>query len=198
MGASAATRVEVHPATAERFADVAAILGPKKLDAPVCWCLSYRVPNAEYNRLRGPGRPDRLKEFCRRDPAPGVVGYVDGVPAGWCGFGPRSELPRLVNSRTIPSPDDVPVWSVFCFVIRPPFRRQGLSARLLEGTIAYARANGTPMLEAYPVDPLDGRISPSLAYVGTTSLFEAAGFDRVQPTSGRSGGATRWLMRLKL
>jgi len=176
---------------------VAAILAPKKVDAPVCWCLTYRVPNAENSRLIGSGRPARLREFSRNDPVPGVVGYVDGIPAGWCGFAPRSNLPRLMNSRTIPRLDDMPVWSVFCFVIRPPFRRQGLSARLLEGTISYARSQRVPMLEAYPVDPLE-RMSPTLAYVGTTSLFEAAGFHRVQPTSGHSGGATRWLMRLEL
>jgi hypothetical protein len=35
------------------------------------------------------------------------------------------------------------------------------------------------------VEP-DRRMSATLAYVGTTSLFEAAGFRRVEPTSGRS------------
>ncbi len=46
--------------------------------------------------------------------------------------------------------------------------------------------------------PAGGRISSSLAYVGTTSLFKAAGFRRVQPTAAKSGGVTRWLMRLTL
>jgi GNAT superfamily N-acetyltransferase len=103
-----------------------------------------------------------------------------------------------VNSRTPPKLDDLAVWSVFCFVVRPPFRRQGLSCHLLQGTIDYARDHRVATLEAYPVDTSGQRISATLAYVGTTSLFEAAGFRRVQPTSGRSGGATRWLMRLWL
>jgi GNAT superfamily N-acetyltransferase len=191
-------RVEVCPATADRFEDVAAVLAPKKRDAPVCWCLSYRVPNAEYQGLVGTSRPERLKEFCRHDPVPGVVAYVDRKPAGWCSFGPRANLPRLAHSRTIPVVDDVPVWSVFCFVIRPPFRRMGLSTELLGGAIEYAREHAVPMLESYPFDSAEGRISSSLAYVGTTTLFEAAGFQRVCKTSGKTGGLARWLMRLEL
>ena len=191
-------QVEVRPATADCFEDVAAILAPKKRDAPVCWCLSYRVPNAEYQALVGTSRPERLKEFCRHDPVPGVVAYVDRKPAGWCSFGPRANLPRLAHSRTIPVVDDVPVWSVFCFVIRPPFRRMGLSTELLEGAIKYAEEHAAPMLESYPFDSAEGRISSSLAYVGTTKLFEAAGFQRVCKTSGKAGGLARWLMRLEL
>ncbi len=190
--------VEIRPATAERFADVARVLAPKKADAPVCWCLSYRLPNAENHVLRGPDRPARLRSFCQQDPPPGLVAYVDGEPAGWYSVGPRATLPRLVNSRTIPRVDDIPVWSVICFVIRSGYRRLGLTHQLLAAAVTYARGYGAPALEGYPVDPAGGRISSSLAYVGTTSLFEAAGFRRVQPTAAKSGGATRWLMRLTL
>jgi GNAT superfamily N-acetyltransferase len=193
-----AGRVEVYPATESRFDDVAAILAPKKRDAPVCWCLSYRVPNSEYRRLSGANRPDRLQRFTREEPAPGVIAYVDGDPAGWCGFGPRARLPRLANSRTIPKPDDEPVWSVICFVVRPQYRRQALSSRLLEGAIEYARTREVPALEAYPVETGGERISPTLIYMGTTSLFDAAGFQRVGSTSSKAGGAPRWLMRLVL
>jgi GNAT superfamily N-acetyltransferase len=190
--------IEVHPATADRFPDVAAVLAPRKTDAPVCWCLTYRIPNAENRVLRGPDRPTRLRSFCELDPPPGLVAYVDGQPAGWCSVSPRAGLPRLVNSRTIPTIDDTPVWSVVCFVIRSGLRGRGLTHALLAGAIDHARDNGAPALEGYPVDPTEGRISSTLAYVGTTSLFESAGFRRVQPTASTSGGATRWLMRLTL
>jgi GNAT superfamily N-acetyltransferase len=190
--------IEVHPATADRFADVAAVLGPKKADAPVCWCLTYRIPNAENHGLRGPDRPARLRSFCEQDPAPGLVAYVDGRPAGWVSVSPRAGLPRLVNSRTIPVVDDTPVWSVICFVVRPGFRGQGLSRALLAGAVEHARDHGAPAVEGYPFDPAEGRISSTLAYVGTTSLFESAGFPRVQRTTSTSGGAPRWLVRLPL
>ena len=192
------SRIEVRPATADRFDDVAALLAPRRADAPACWCLTYRVTNAENSVLRGQDRPKRLQEFCSREPPPGVVAYVDGEPAGWCSFGPRSELPRLARSRTIPRLDDVPVWSVFCLVVRAGYRGKGLASQLVDAVVALAASRGVPALEAYPVDPQGQRISASQAFVGTTSLFERAGFTRVAPTTSTSAGLTRWVMRRHL
>ena len=190
--------VDIYPATAARFPDLRDVLGPRVPDAPACWCLAYRVSSAENHALRGADRANRLLQMCQRPDAPGVIGYVDGVPAGWCSFGPRSDMGRLVRSRTIPSMDDLPVWSIVCFVVKPPHRRQGLSRSMLDAAVAYARERGVQTLEAYPVDRQGRRISATAAFVGTTDLFEAAGFVRVQATLARSGGLTRWLVRRDL
>lgn len=188
----------MHPATVERFGDVEAVLAPKNPDAPACWCLAYRVPNREQHELRGPDRPARLRRFAEQGPAPGVIAYVDGEPAGWCSISPRATHHRLVHSRTIPLLDDLPVWSIVCFVVRPPFRRQGLARTLLEGAVEYARSCGAPAVEGYPIDSSVGKISSAFAYVGTTRLFESVGFVRAAPTASTSGGAARWIMRLDL
>ncbi|ROR65366.1 GNAT family N-acetyltransferase [Agrococcus jenensis] len=190
--------IAVHPATADRFDDLAAILAPRNPDAPACWCLSYRVPGAEFNALAGADRPARLRRYAEEGTPPGVIAYVGGEPAGWCSVSPRSSHHRLTRSRTIPAVDDVPVWSIVCLVVRPGFRRQGLGHALLAGAVEFARSRRAPMLEAYPIESGDERISTALAYVGTTSLFEAAGFERVVKTSSKSGGRERWLMRLPL
>jgi GNAT superfamily N-acetyltransferase len=190
--------IEVLPATADRFDDVSAVLAPEKPGSAACWCLSYRIPGGEFNALAGEERPARLRRFAEEGTPPGVIAYVDGEPAGWCSVSPRASHHRLTRSRTIPTVDAAPVWSIVCFVIRPPFRRQGLAARLLDGAVDYARASGAPALEAYPVDPGGGRISSALAYVGTTGLFESAGFERVAETASKSSGLTRWLMRRDL
>jgi len=84
---------------------------------------------------------------------PGVVIYRDGEPVGWCNIGPRTEITRLARSRLIRPVDDVPVWSIVCVVVRPGHRRQGVTAPLLEGAVAYAASHGAPAVEAYPVDP---------------------------------------------
>ncbi len=107
-------------------------------------------------------------------------------------------MERLQRSRTIPKLDELPVWSIVCFVVRTGFRRRGVARALLDGAISYARTCGAVALEGYPVDTAGARISGSFAYVGTTSMFEAAGFTRVQETAGRSAGLPRWLMRLPL
>jgi GNAT superfamily N-acetyltransferase len=130
--------------------------------------------------------------------APGVLAYLEGEPVGWCGLGPREAMPRLLNSRTIPRVDDVPVWSIGCFVVRPGHRRRGLTRSLLDGAVAYARSMGATCIEGYPVDPDGKRVSSSFGFVGFTSTFEAAGFRRVTETGAHSAGLPRWLMRLDL
>ena len=188
----------IFPATADRFDDVARLLAPPRPDAPACWCLTYRVTSAEFSALRGEDRPNRLKGFFEGDAAPGVVAYVEGEPAGWCAFGPRTEMGRLQRSRTIQRLDDLPVWSVVCFVVAAKHRRRGIAARMLGEAVAYARAQGVPALEAYPIDNKGAKISGAFAYVGTVSLFESAGFAKIAETSSRSGGLSRWIMRRDL
>ncbi len=190
--------VEVLPATAGRFEDVAVLLGPGDKGAAACWCLYYRVSAGEFNRLRGEERPDHLRALCARDQAPGMLAYLDGVPVGWCALGPRTEMERLQRSRTIPKVDERPVWSIVCFVVRPGYRRRGVARALLDGGIAYASSCEAVALEAYPVDTAGGRISGTFAYVGTTKMFEEAGFTRILETAARSAGLPRWLMRREL
>jgi GNAT superfamily N-acetyltransferase len=130
------------------------------------------------------------------EPPPGMLAYVDGEVAGWCGFGVRPALPRLARSRTIPAIDDRPVWSILCFNIRVGYRRRGVAAALLAGVVDLARRSGAPGVEAYPIDPEGGRVDVTFGYVGVTSMFERAGFRRVLETGAHSDRRPRWLMRL--
>lgn len=190
--------IEVVAATADRFDDVATILGPRDPDTPACWCLYFRLTSSEFGKVDGRARPALLEALCARDESPGMVAYLDGVPVGWCALGPRSEFGRLERSRTIPKVDQRPVWSVVCFVVRPGYRRRGVAGALLEGAVAYARSRGAVAIEGYPVDTGGTRISTAFAYVGSTTMFERAGFERLVETSARSGGKARWVMRREL
>jgi GNAT superfamily N-acetyltransferase len=127
-----------------------------------------------------------------------MLAYVEGVPVGWLGFWPREKLERLVRSRTIPKVDDVPVWSIVCFMVRTGYRRQGVAEALLRGAIAHARTSGVPALEAYPVDSSGKRVDVTFGYVGFTSMFESVGFRTVVETDAKSAGLPRILMRLEL
>jgi GNAT superfamily N-acetyltransferase len=190
--------VEVHPATPDRFDAAATVLRPKSDVAGACWCLSYRLSSGDNNTLSGDDRAAYLRELTGRRPAPGMVGYLDGQPVGWCGVGPRADVARLRRSRTIPHVDDRPVWSVFCFVVRPGFRRRGITRALLDGAVAYARDNGAATIEGYPVDPEGRRIHQAAAYVGMIGIFDDAGFERVVKTASVTDHSPRWLVRLEL
>ena len=132
------------------------------------------------------------------EPGPGVLVYVDDVVAGWCSIAPRARYRRLLNSRTIPILDDADVWPAVCFVVRAGYRKRGLAHHLLAGAVEHARGHGAEVVEGYPVETAGGRVDVISGYVGSVELFEAAGFERVAPTTAHSGGRSRWGMRLDL
>jgi len=189
--------IEVRAAGAERFDDVATMLGPKKPDATVCWCLSHRLDAKTNRSLMGPARGEYVRELCGRDVAPGVLAYDDGEVAGWAAVAPRSELP-FARSRKIPHVDDLPVWSVWCIRVRSGHRGKGISHALLAGAVGYARSQGAPAVEGYPVDNQGQKVDLTMAYVGTRGLFEKAGFTKAADTDSVAGGIPRVLMRLRL
>jgi GNAT superfamily N-acetyltransferase len=189
--------IEVRPATAERFGDVATMLGPKNPDSSVCWCLSHRLDAKTNRELVGPARGEYVRTLCARDVAPGVLGYEEDEVVGWAAVAPRAELP-FARSTKIPHVDELPVWSVWCIRVRPGRRGKGISHALLDGAVAYARSQGAPAIEGYPVDNRGRKVDLTMAYVGTRALFEGAGFTKAADTSSVSGGFPRVLMRLDL
>ena len=186
--------IEVRPATV--FDDVWTMVGPKRADATVCWCLSYRLTSAENRSLTGPARGERMRQLIEQGP-PGVLAYDGDEVVGWAAVAPRSET-SFARSRVIPHVDDLDVWSVFCLRVRPGHRRTGIAHHLLDGAVRFAEDHGAPVLEGYPLDNGDERIDTTMAYVGTVGLFEAAGFVQVSETTSRLDGFPRVLMRRPL
>ena len=128
---------------------------------------------------------------------PGVLAYEGDEVAGWAAVAPRSELP-FARSRKIPHVDGLPVWSIWCIRVRPGHRGRGIAHALLDGAVGYAREQGAPAVEGYPVDNHGAKVDLTMAYVGTRRLFEAAGFTKAADTDSVPGGFPRVLMRLAL
>lgn len=187
--------IEVRPAT--RFADVAQVLGPKKPDSDVCWCISYRLPSKENLALHRQQRRDKVKALVRQKVAPGVLAYDGDEVVGWAAVHRRADTSFATNRR-IPHVDDVDVWSVWCIRVRPGHRGQGISHRLLAGAVDFARDHGAPAIEGYPVDNGGEKVDLTMAYVGTRTLFERAGFTKAAVTDSVLNGFPRVLMRLDL
>jgi hypothetical protein len=91
-----------------RFDDFFEIVGVKKPGGKGCWCMAYRD-----SRVPDEGRPEFMRQLCESAPGPGVIAYLDGVPAGWCSVAPRSSHRRLMHSRTIPFVDDRDAWGLY-------------------------------------------------------------------------------------
>ncbi|HEY7736971.1 MAG TPA: GNAT family N-acetyltransferase [Candidatus Limnocylindrales bacterium] len=181
------------PATPERWDDLATLMGG---DGELgCYCQYWRLSSGDFSRTR---HREGLRASLDADLAPGLLAYLDGEIAGWCSVGPRRDYQRLVRSRTIPVVDDQPVWSIVCFKVRVGYRRRGVARALLAGAIDYARDRGAPALEAYPIDAGGQRLDVGFAYVGTASMFDKAGFQRIVESDARSASRPRILMRLPL
>jgi GNAT superfamily N-acetyltransferase len=187
--------IDVRPATV--FEDVATVLGPKRPDANVCWCLSYRIPSQQNQALRGTGRGDVVRQLVAQDPPPGVLAYDGGEVVGWAAVHPRADT-SFAGSRKIPHVDDVDVWSVWCIRVRPGYRGKGISHHLLAGAVDVARSFGAPAIEGYPVDNGGRKVDLTMAYVGTRKLFEDAGFTKASDTESVLNGFPRVLMRREL
>lgn len=186
--------IEVRPAAV--FDDVKALVGPKSPDASVCWCLSYRIPSKVNNAMRGQERGAFVARLLDEGPL-GVLAYDGDVPVGWAAVAPRADT-TFARNRKIPHVDDLPVWSLWCIRVRPGHRGKGISHRLIEGAIEFARDRGAPALEAYPLDNGSAEVDQTMAYAGLRANFEAAGFVHVADTTSVLSGHPRVLMRRDL
>ena len=127
----------------------------------------------------------------------GLIGYLDGEPAGWVAVEPRENYPRLW-SRKQPwmrmDPELDGVWSVTCFVVRKGFRRRGLMYELAAATVEYGGQVGAHLLEGYPTEPAEGKtVIWDEASVGLLQVFLDAGYEVVASPTLR-----RRVVRLRL
>ncbi len=138
-----------------------------------------RLTRADF--ARGKGGPNRraLQRIVKAGPPPGVLAYVDGVPAGWCAVSPREVLRRLERSRVMAPVDNRPVWTVTCFFIGRAYRGHGLAVRLLRAAMALAARHGGRLVEGHPTDTRDKRTPGVFLWTGIADTFRRAGFREV-------------------
>jgi GNAT superfamily N-acetyltransferase len=135
----------------------------------------WRLGRAEFERGKGQQHREELQALVAGGVEPGVLAYFDGAPVGWCAVAPRLAYPRLDHSRLFKPVDGLAVWSVTCFFVATPFRRQGVSVGLLRAAVDFALARGAPAVEGYPVEPR-AVLPGAFAWTGTVSAFRQAGF----------------------
>lgn len=173
--------LEVYPLTLERWGDLEELFGPQGAHTGGCWCMFWRMRRSNFARTSAEDRKASLKALVLAGQPPGLLAYLGDKPIGWCSLAPRYEYLALEYSRTIRPVDDYPVWSITCFFIARPYRRQGVMKALLQGTLEYARSQGAQIVEAYPTDTHSPRLAGKKltgysGYMGIVSAFRTAGF----------------------
>jgi GNAT superfamily N-acetyltransferase len=178
----------IRPLTPARWKDLEALFGARGACGG-CWCMYWRRPRSTFEREKGEGNRRAFKKLVAAGEPPGLLAYDGGQPVGWCAIAPRSQYPKLARSRILQPVDDQPVWSVSCLFVARPYRRRGVSVRLLEAVADYARRRGGRIVEGYPVEA-QGKVADAFVWTGLASAFHQAGFTEVARRS-----KTRPIMR---
>ncbi|MBI1741568.1 GNAT family N-acetyltransferase [Candidatus Acetothermia bacterium] len=186
---SASLKLEFHPVTPKHWADFEKLFGERGACGG-CWCMFQRITRAEFAQQKGEGNKRAMRKLVDSGEAPGILAYVEGEPIAWCSIGPRKNFSAIERSRILKRVDDKPVWSIACFFVDKKFRRQGVTVKLLEAAVDYARRQGAKIVEGYPVEPRMEKMPDVFAWTGFASAFKKAGFKEVLRRS-----ETRLIMR---
>lgn len=185
------------PVTSRQWNDVVTVFGRRGNDSTWCWCRRFLA--APDDVLDPTNNRDALEnEISTAVTPPGLLAYVDGVPAGWTRVMPRSSLPGVLANRALNRvlPADPTAWWVTCFAVDQHHRNSGVATSLLRAAVAHARHNGASAVEGHPVDTAAlraDRVSGSALFTGTMHTFKTVGFREIARTY-----PSRPVMRLDL
>lgn len=171
-------KLSFKPLTSERWPDLETLFGARGAYGG-CWCMWWRVSRAQFAEQQGEGNRRALKSIVQSGVVPGILAYSDGEPIGWCSVAPREQFPSLNRSRVLKPVDDQPVWSVVCFYVARPYRRQGMTVALLNAAVDYASKHGAKIVEGYPLEPRKDSMPDPYAYMGLPAAFAKVGFVEV-------------------
>ena len=182
------SKLTFQAATSARWPDLETLFGERGACGG-CWCMYWRVSRKEFDAKRGESNKKALKKIVKSEIVPGIIAYAGGKPIGWCAVQPRESYPVLSGSRILKPVDDREVWSIVCQFILAPYRRQGISVKLLKAAVKHVKAHGGSIVEGYPTDPTKDQPA-AFVWTGLAAAFLEAGFEEVARRS-----ATRPIMR---
>lgn len=175
-----APMLTVRPLSPETWSDFEAVMGTRG-GARGCWCMHWRVSIDEWMQNKGEGNKTAMRALAEGERSPGVIGYIDAEPVAWCGFGDRTDFPRMQRSTLLRPVDDEPVVALTCLLMKKRRRGEGLLPAWITAVCDdLATTCPNRIVEAYPVEPPRGRrAGADTAMTGIASAFTAVGFTEV-------------------
>jgi hypothetical protein len=158
-----------------------------------CWCVGFHVRlgkdrtpaqnRAEKERLVREGRTHNALVFARE---------AGDDCVGWCQFGSPEELPEVKSRRRYEKElERLPDWRITCFFTGRGWRKRGVADAALGGALAQIAALGGGVVEGYPEETDDRKVSGSFLHTGPMAAFERHGFARTRPISPHRWVVTR-------
>jgi hypothetical protein len=154
-----------------------------------CWCLGFHEEGRPH--VHTPEQRRALKEARVRDGRAHAALVFDGAQCvGWCQFGSPEELPRIKHQKAYRDGlQELPDWRITCFFVGRTHRHRGVAGVALGGALTEIARLGGGVVESYPEDTADRKVSGSFLHNGTVAMFERHGFAR-----GRQIGKHRWVV----
>ena len=125
-------------------------------DWALCYCLEGHLDQKTQDCLTDPQeRRQKAVELIQAGSMQGYLAYLEDKVVGWCNVNDRENYLYLTEMfRNIGYQPEEPkagkVKSIFCFLIAPQYRGQGIAQRLLDRVCQDAARDGYAWLEAYP------------------------------------------------
>lgn len=145
-----------------------------------CWCTYHLCSNAEFEHLQRDERRAAHRKLVTSGIATGVICYLDGLPVGWCQFGPAEIFEHTNRKRTYQAFDKTnevkPDWRITCVFVDKDHRRLGLAKKVLAEGIAAIKNLGGGVTEAFPI-VVPNQKKPE--YTGSVEMYEAEGFKEI-------------------
>jgi GNAT superfamily N-acetyltransferase len=141
--------------------------------------MTWRLKRAPFVAGKKSGNRRAFRKLITDGQRPGVIAYLDREPVAWCAVAPRDQYSFLARSRVLAPVDDTPVWSISCLFVAKPYRRSGVSSRLLRAAAEMAIKRGARVVEGYPQDSSMEKTPDAFAWTGLPSAFHRAGFREV-------------------
>lgn len=178
--------VQIRPVGPTMWEDVEQLFeergGPKS-----CWCMVWRDYARAAELVDKAARKTGMRDRVKKGEKVGLVAFLDDKAVAWCSVAPRATFKKSLDG--VAPQEGCKTWSLTCLFVKRTHRGEGLSVRLIEAAIEYARSQGAATLDAYPVDP----DSPSYRFCGFKPQFDRLEFETVGKV-----GSRRYLVRWTL
>lgn len=176
----------VRPLSTDTWPDFAALVERHHGVWGGCWCMEFHPEGKERGAHRRGAKERRVQEGT----AHAALVYDGATCVGWCQFGPAAELPRIKHLRVYnQGQGQAPEWRITCFFVDKDFRGKGVASAALAGALQEIARLGGGMVESYPEDTADRRVSGSFLYNSRLAMFEHQGFQRA-----RRLGKNHWVV----
>ncbi len=146
-----------------------------------CWCTYFHAECAD----RQPGYEGSRamkKMLVEAGEAHAALVMIDGEAIAWAQYGTPEELPNIHHSKQYLAEADVmPDYRITCIFVDKRYRRQRYAKVALAAALDQIAEHGGGVVEGYPHEIGEKRMSNSFVYNGTRAMYEQAGFKFVRP-----------------